>query len=134
MPQATPELRAEWPDGDFQAWEHLNGRFKDNGGGIIYPLEGVEPTEKDLSAISYLVQEWDYDYSETKPPMQVSPKVAALIEALLEARMYIESEYLNTQHRAKRKNWFDGLMRLTNALKPYRELPNVAEALRDWRD
>lgn len=60
MPQATEELRAQWPGGDTEAWAHLakSGFIDDEG--LIKAPSGYEPTERDYSAIDYLCQEWDY--------------------------------------------------------------------------
>lgn len=34
---------------------------------MIYPKDGYAPTAEDMDAVTYLVLEWDYGYSPTKP-------------------------------------------------------------------
>lgn len=57
---------------DSEALMHLDGRFRVSRGGIIHPVEGVMPTERDNSAIDYLIYEWDYGYSATPVPQTPS--------------------------------------------------------------
>ena len=57
MPQASEELRQQWTDSDALHW--LSGNFRWPGG-FIKAKPGYVPTEKDMSAISYLVREWDF--------------------------------------------------------------------------
>jgi len=60
MPQATEELRKEWdgPD-DYKALTYLKDR-----GFVVTPHWEFIPTQtvndKDLSAITFMIQEWDY--------------------------------------------------------------------------
>lgn len=63
MPQAAPELRAQWPGGDKEAINHLQDRgYRLNRGWAwIRPFAQTIPTERDLSAIQYLIDEWDFD-------------------------------------------------------------------------
>ncbi len=61
MPQATDELRAIWGISEEKAFEQLGDNFVvDNG--IIRPKLNYVQTDKDLSAIDFLFQEWDYGY------------------------------------------------------------------------
>ena len=74
MPQASEELRAEWRHyeeggGDQAAEAHLRA-----AGYVLTPSweweapEGHTPTERDLSAIDYLIDEWDYGGLTTLRP------------------------------------------------------------------
>jgi hypothetical protein len=63
MPQASPELRAEWPGGDKEATSflqfqgyRLNRRWQ-----WVRPHAGHVVTEREASAIQYLIDEWDFD-------------------------------------------------------------------------
>lgn len=65
MPQANEYLSANWDE--CKAWRQLEGNFKVSRGGMIYPIpehkaEGI--SKKDYEAIDYLIQEWDYGYSD----------------------------------------------------------------------
>lgn len=62
MPQASPELRAEWPDGDGQAISFLEGRgYKlTKQWEWIKPSPAHEVTPREWSAIDYLIHEWDF--------------------------------------------------------------------------
>ena len=60
MPQASRELQERWHC-DSCAFEQLGKNFNQKNG-IISPKRGYTPTEDDLSAIDYLVFEWDYGY------------------------------------------------------------------------
>ena len=59
MPQATPELRAEWED-DQVAMKYL----RDNGYKLLktwwWLAPDREPTPKEIRAIDYMFQEWDF--------------------------------------------------------------------------
>ena len=57
MPQASEELREEWTYESALDW--IKGTFRWPGG-WIKARDGYVPTEKDLSAIDYLVCEWDF--------------------------------------------------------------------------
>ncbi len=83
MPQASQQLRDRWHrDGGQPAWVQLgwdgaavrSTRFV-NHAGAISPLPGVVPTSDDLSAISYLCDEWDYDYDPKAVASTASPTV-----------------------------------------------------------
>lgn len=65
MPQASDELRAEWPGGDYQATQYL----ADERGFMLTrrwtwvpptPMDYKDLSEREYSAILYLVHEWDY--------------------------------------------------------------------------
>lgn len=62
MPQATEELRRRW-DGpsEEKALRHLEskGFLLTRGWDWVGP-HGYEPTEEDLSAIQFLIEEWDF--------------------------------------------------------------------------
>jgi len=61
MPQTTQELRDEF-NNDGVAWDYLNPNFVEERF-LIRPKLGHFPTEKDQRAIRYLVEEWDWEYS-----------------------------------------------------------------------
>jgi hypothetical protein len=65
MPQASPELRAEFED-DGVAWAILQGNFLEEAGCIYPAVPGYKPNEKENRAIQYLFEEWDYAYDESK--------------------------------------------------------------------
>lgn len=77
MPQTTDELRAEWthPHGGYptciceqKAWEHLKSRgFTARGGMITVPFD-IELTERDRSALSFMIDEWDYSWQKAEDP------------------------------------------------------------------
>jgi hypothetical protein len=62
MPQASPELRAEWPGGDNEAISYLEGQ----GFTLTKQWDWIKPTadhaisEREGSAIDYLIDEWDF--------------------------------------------------------------------------
>lgn len=62
MPQASPELCAEWPGYDEQAIAYLKAAgytwFPDWTWGKPTPTH--EPTPREISAIVYLIDEWDF--------------------------------------------------------------------------
>src|SRR5262245_55679440 len=66
MPQASDYLRAQWPGGDQQAIAHLLERgYRATRGFCWVPPgdaspETYEPTDRDWSAMTYLIDEWDY--------------------------------------------------------------------------
>lgn len=62
MPQASPDLQAEWPGYDQQAMAHLfaSGYKLHRDGSWSHPRPDHVPSERDLSAIAYLIDEWDY--------------------------------------------------------------------------
>jgi hypothetical protein len=62
MPQATEELRAEWPGHDQQAMAHLEaaGYRLERDWTWTRPQPGHQPSERDWSAIRYLIDEWDF--------------------------------------------------------------------------
>ena len=62
MPQASPELRNKFPEGDSEAWEVLKYNYNDNRGVIFPKVNGYESTEREWDAICYLCDEWDYGY------------------------------------------------------------------------
>lgn len=69
MPQASEELRADWPGGDCEALDHLKPNFTVSRGGVIHRRsESYELSLRDWSALSYLVHEWDYGYSMRTEP------------------------------------------------------------------
>ena len=62
MPQTTPERAARWPGMDQQAIGYLRSR-----GYVLRrdwywtkPTPDHQPTEKELDAIDYLFEEWDF--------------------------------------------------------------------------
>ncbi|ARL90958.1 hypothetical protein [Burkholderia pseudomallei] len=59
MPQASDELRGEWTDSTALEW--LAGNFRCPGG-MIRVRSGYMLTEKDLRAVQYMCDEWDFAY------------------------------------------------------------------------
>jgi hypothetical protein len=62
MPQASDELRERWggPD-DRKAINHLGNRgYVLTVGFEWYVPPWLKPTEEDLSAVEFLIQEWDW--------------------------------------------------------------------------
>ena len=57
MPQASEELREEWTDSTALEW--LAGNFRWPGG-MIRVRQGYMPTAKDMRAVQYMVEEWDF--------------------------------------------------------------------------
>ena len=57
MPQASEELREEWTDSTALEW--LAGNFRWPGG-MIRVRQGYVPTAKDMRAVQYMVEEWDF--------------------------------------------------------------------------
>lgn len=63
MPQASSELRAEWPGGDKEAINYLQqrGYRLDRRWAWVLPHPEHVPTAIELSAVRYLMDEWDFD-------------------------------------------------------------------------
>jgi len=61
MPQASPEQRARWPGSDTEASKFLAeaGYILTSDWYWIKP-KNHKPTEKELDAIDYMCNEWDY--------------------------------------------------------------------------
>jgi hypothetical protein len=63
MPQASAELQAEWPGYDSQATAHLFARgykLHRDASWSAPSQPDHEVTDRDKSAIAYLIDEWDY--------------------------------------------------------------------------
>lgn len=62
MPQASSKLRAAWPGHDEEAIAHLQiAGYKLHADWTwTRPTPEHEPTERDRSAIRYLIDEWDF--------------------------------------------------------------------------
>lgn len=62
MPQTTDERRARWPDGDSEAIKFLRGQGYDltKRWSWIKPSNHT-PTEREIDAVVYLIEEWDFD-------------------------------------------------------------------------
>lgn len=63
MPQTSDERRARWPGMDQEAIDYLQGQ-----GYILtrkwqwqLPTPQHRPTEKEIDAAVYLIEEWDFD-------------------------------------------------------------------------
>ena len=65
MPQTSEKLRAKWKT-DWKAEEFLQDHFTSERGLICRRSSGYEPTDEEFSAIQYLCEEWDYEYSEER--------------------------------------------------------------------
>lgn len=63
MPQASEELRAKFPGGDWEAFLVIREHYRVRLGGIIEPrILGYKGTAREYDAIDYLCNEWDYGY------------------------------------------------------------------------
>lgn len=69
MPEASPELRAAWPGGDGEAIKYLQDRGYrlDRRWSWVPPHAGHVPTERERSAVRYLIDEWDFGGIITGP-------------------------------------------------------------------
>ena len=69
MPQATEELRAEFPGDDREALDYLASiGIHHNGKGIFYYPEHAEAwPDRAWSAIQYLCDEWDFACKPKEP-------------------------------------------------------------------
>lgn len=63
MPQASNRLRNEWNGAEY-ALAHLGDNIFQQPYGTIRPRGGYTLTEKDKSAIDYLIREWDFAFQE----------------------------------------------------------------------
>ena len=59
MPQASDELRAQWPGGDGEALEYLQSISVFHDRGVFRNVPDDLPP-KAWSAINYLCDEWDF--------------------------------------------------------------------------
>ena len=76
MPSATDELRAAFPGSSDQAIAELQaaGFILTNQWTWIVPI-GHMPTQRELDAMTYLVQEWDFGWIE-KDAVSLVPRKA----------------------------------------------------------
>jgi hypothetical protein len=67
MPQATEELRREWGIADSRAIKFLNDRGYKLTRDFRWqkPHPNMKPTAKELRAIEFLIQEWDFGGFDT---------------------------------------------------------------------
>lgn len=64
MPQASAELRAMWED-DSAALTYLEGRgIKEERNGLLVIPNGFDLNDRDVAAIRYLMDEWDFDWRQ----------------------------------------------------------------------
>lgn len=64
MPQASDELRAMWED-DNAALTYLEGRgIKETRNGLLIIPNGFDLNDKDVAAIRYMLDEWDYAWEQ----------------------------------------------------------------------
>jgi hypothetical protein len=63
MPSASPELRRQWPGHDREAILHLQaqGYRLNERWAWVRPTPEHVVTDRDRSAIQYLIDEWDFD-------------------------------------------------------------------------
>lgn len=62
MPQASDALNEEWKSDEF-ALNYLDGRgVREVKNGILLLPKGLNLTDRDWRAITYLMDEWDFDY------------------------------------------------------------------------
>jgi hypothetical protein len=72
MPSASPEVRAAWPGGDAEAIQLLKrcGWTMDPPGTWQRPIFAHVISDREYSALEYLIFEWDYSvelYPAKKP-------------------------------------------------------------------
>lgn len=62
MPQTTPEHAARWPGMDHEAISFLegNGYKLLCGWNWVKPTPEHDPSDREIDAILYLIQEWDF--------------------------------------------------------------------------
>ena len=61
MPQTTPERAARWPGMDAEAIECLEaGGWKLGRDYVWRHPDGKKPTEREIDAVIYLIEEWDF--------------------------------------------------------------------------
>ena len=62
MPQTSPERAARWPGMDHQAMKYLEdqGYRLSRSWHWYAPSKTHIPTEKEMDAILYLIEEWDF--------------------------------------------------------------------------
>lgn len=62
MPQANSELQRQWPGGDREAIHYLQNRgYRLTGRWEwLLPHDETVPSDRDWSAIAYLIEEWDF--------------------------------------------------------------------------
>jgi hypothetical protein len=63
MPQASSELQAKFPNGDTEAMDVLHVNFTWPAGLIRKNDPQHTPTQREIDAINYLMQEWDFGYA-----------------------------------------------------------------------
>jgi hypothetical protein len=64
MPQASDKLREQWVD-DRNALDYLAARgIRERRGGLLVIPNGFELNDMDVSAIRYMIDEWDYDWEQ----------------------------------------------------------------------
>lgn len=63
MPQTTPERAARWPGADTEAIEFLSEAdyTLNRDWSWTRPNPDHVPTEREIDAIVYLMEEWDFD-------------------------------------------------------------------------
>lgn len=64
MPQASEELRAKFPGSDTEALKVLEGKVTINRGFMRW-VTAYKPTEREMDAIQYLCDEWDYGFDDS---------------------------------------------------------------------
>jgi hypothetical protein len=62
MPSTTPDREARWPGGDSQAIDYLmkQGYSMTKDWCWVKPTDDHKPTEKEIDAVIYLIEEWDF--------------------------------------------------------------------------
>lgn len=76
MPQASEEQRAEWGITDFNAIFYLEAKgYKDAHHCWILPTPDHVPTEKEVSAIHFLMDEWDWSGIVSEPQAEVEQMI-----------------------------------------------------------
>lgn len=64
MPTASDELRAEWPGWDSEAIAYLESKgytySRDGSWSWTKPTPNHRPTKREVSAMQYLIDEWDW--------------------------------------------------------------------------
>lgn len=66
MPMATPELFAEFEDDDEALKVVKDAGYKEAHNGVLRPPHrGFTPCNRVASALDYLVDEWDYEVTDS---------------------------------------------------------------------
>lgn len=80
MPSGPPHLHQRFGD-DWTAWRYLRRRgFTMSRAVVSPPCQSYDPTKGEWDAVTYLIQEWDWDYDQTRAP-ESPPEQPPLLRA-----------------------------------------------------